>query len=68
MDQDDAHARHWFKVEILNCKIEANSSRPRNQIRHIFVRNEQEARQLAPRVWNSLFSEDTYLGTVTLFV
>lgn len=58
----------WFKVEILNCKLEANSSRPRRQIHQIAANSIEEARELTPRVFSFLFGADTYIGTVETFL
>lgn len=58
----------WFKVEIMNCKPEANSSKPRRQIHQIAAGDIEEARALAPKVLSFLFGPDTYIGTVETFI
>lgn len=58
---------HWYEVEILNCKLEANSNRPRRQIHKVSATSLEDARELAPRVLSCLFGRDTYVGDIKLW-
>lgn len=66
--RDQAKSVHWFQVEILNCKLAPNDSRPRRQIHKIGASTTEEARRLAPTILNHLFGSDTYVGDVNLWV
>lgn len=56
---------HWFSVEILNCKLQANDSKKRNQIHQINAESAEQARELAPKILSHLFGANTWVGDVS---